>query len=273
MKTYSVLNLLAFTCFLVIGYTFSLRFYQPGDFISAPDVDAAALAQQDAIKTMDDGQRSLLLISTSSLDASSQHLEGVWLVSYLLPDTTIHLLPIYPSGSQTVSDFEQQVDRYFKLNRQGSKLELDQGFVSLLESHNYWWSGYIIYDEVSLTKFITLLEGIELNGHSLAGVEVIDKLQGSSNSPQDAYSTQMAVFQSVCHKFALDTDTPGFDVSQLISLIPNHILTDLQPEQLQKEISLLYSTGHSPTCRFPTLEVSQINLDVSAPSTIQAYVR
>ncbi len=116
MKTHPVLNLLVFTCFLVIGYTFSIRFSQPGESIFSGSIKRVTSENQNAISAMDNGQRSILLINASSMVAISPHLESIWLATYIPTDSTVQLLPIFPSGKETSSSFEQQLDLTFSLS-------------------------------------------------------------------------------------------------------------------------------------------------------------
>jgi len=256
MKTQPMLNFLVFTCFLVIGYTFSIRFYQPGNPIFTVTVNGETSESQKAIDTMQNGQRSILLITATSINTTNPHLESIWLATYLSSDTAIQLLPIFPDGNKLASSFELELNRSFDIQAVDDNLSLDPGFINVLKEHNYWWSGYILLDEVSLAKAFNLLGGIELNGRTLTGTQVLQSLPVSADDPQNAYSTQIAILQSVCHKILR---TPaGLDVSQIISLLPNHILTDLDSSQLQTELDSLNSGEHTLTCRFPTLEVTRI---------------
>lgn len=256
MKNHSLLNFLVFTCFLVIGYTVSARFYQADYGILPSTIRLVTTGSQNTIETMNNGQRSILLISAASMDTSNPHLESIWLATYFSSDTSIRLLPIFPTGEKPISDFEEQLAYSFDLNKKNGSVVLNQDFINVLENNNYWWSGYFIFDEVALTKIFNLLGGIELNGKTLSGAAAVKEFPEVLDNPQDAYSSQIAILQSACHKFM--EINPNQDMSEINSLLYNHILTSLDSNQLQTELDTLYSSGHYLTCRFPTLEISRI---------------
>ncbi len=256
MKNHPVLSLLVFTGFLVMGYTFSIRYYQSSALILAASAKGVTSESQNAIKTMDNGQRSILLIGASSISASDPQLEAIWLASYIPSQGSIQLFPIFPADNSESSDFETLLDHSFMLSEQEDGLHLDSSFVSLLEQHNYWWSGYLIFDDTALAKIFDLFGGIELNGKIMAGTKVLDELRKAAASPQEAYASQVTILQSLCHKMAQNNMSPI--LYRLISLIPDHILTDLDSSQLLAEVDTLYSSRGNPTCRFPTLEISRI---------------
>jgi hypothetical protein len=256
MKNHSLLNFLVFTCFLVFGYSVSRGFYQPEYGLLHNTIRPVTTGSQNTIETLNNGQRSFLLIGTTALATSNPHLESIWLATYFSSDTTIRLLPIFPTGDNPISDFEKQLNLSFGLNKKTGNLVLDQDFTKLLENNNYWWSGYFIFDEVALTTIINLLGGIERNGNTLTGEQAVKELPEVLENPQDAFSSQIAILQSVCRKFSGSGPSP--DMSQIISLFPNHIFTSLDSNQLHTEMETLYSSGNYLTCRFPTLEISRI---------------
>jgi hypothetical protein len=215
-----------------------------------------ATGSQNSIETMNNGQRSILLISATSINTPNPHLESIWLATYFSTDATIRFLPIFPAGNRPISDFEEQLDHAFNLDEMNGVPVLSQDFINVLKNDNYWWSGYIVLDEVALTSIVNIIGGINLNGRALMGDQVVEELPKVLDNPQDAYSSQIAILQSVCQKF--HDITPDPDMPQLISLLPNHLLTDLDSSQLQMEMQSMFANERKPTCRFPTLEISQV---------------
>jgi hypothetical protein len=256
MKNHSVLYFLIFICSLVLGYCVSTRFYGPNLNLRPSTMRLVATGSQNSIETMKNGQRSILLIGATSINTPNPHLESIWLATYFSTDPTIRLLPIFPAGNRPISAFEQQLARDFNLGRTNGIPALNRDFIKDLSNNNYWWSGYIVFDEVALTRIIDLMGGIDLKGRILSGAELVKELPIGLDHPQEAYSSQMAIFQSACHKFQALTSGPG--MSELGSLLPKHILTDLNPSQLQTEMQFLFTRQRNPTCRFPTLEISQV---------------
>jgi hypothetical protein len=255
MKNHSLLFFLIFICSLVLGYSVSTRFYPTSLDILPSSMVAAAAGSQNSIETMNNGQRSILFISTTSLTTSNPQLESIWLATYFSTDTVIRLLPIFPTRNQSKSDFDDQLMQSFKLDKLDRIPILDHDFIDLLKKNNYWWSGYIVLDNVAMTKIINLLGGIDINGKILMGDQVVEEFPKVSDDPQDAFSSQAAILQSTCHKLQAISLNP--DMSKLFSLLPNHILTNLDSSQLQTEIQSVFADGRKPACRFPTLEISQ----------------
>ena len=256
MKNHSLLYFSIFICSLVLGYSISTKFYPANLDILPKTVRLVVEGSHTSINSLDNGQRTILLISTTSLQTPNPHLESIWLATYLASDTTIRLLPVYPTGKQSLSDFEQQLDSSFNFVHGKGAQVIAQEFVDVLKKDNYWWSGYVVFDEVAFSRLINDIGGIEVNGRPLTGEQAVNGFVKSSDNPHGGYSSQVAVIQSVCHKF--QKISPSLDISQLVTLLPNHIYTDLDSYQLQTEMQSLFSDERKPTCRFPTLEMSQV---------------
>jgi hypothetical protein len=256
MKNHSLLYFLIFICSLVLGYTVSTRFYNTSLDILPSSKQAITSGSQNSIETMNNGQRSILLISAKSINEPNPQLQGIWLVTYFSTGTTIQLLPIFPDGNKPSSDFVEQLIHSFNLDKLNGVRALNQDFINLLKNDNYWWSGYIVVDEVAMTRIINLIGGIDKNGKILKGDQVVEEFPNLLDNPQDSYSSQIVILQSACHKFL--EISPNLDMPQLLSLLPNHILTDLDSNQLQSEMQSMFAGGRIQTCRFPMLEISQV---------------
>ncbi len=256
MKNHSLLYFSIFVCSLVLGYSISTGFY-PSNLDPYPGTVQLVVAESpESIQSLENGQRSILLISASSIDTSDPHLESIWLATYFASDPTIRLLPVFLAGEDQASDFEQQLEVSFNFVPGKDAPVLAQGFTDVLKDNNYWWSGYIVFDQVALTSMVNLIEGTEVSRGTLSEEQKGSAFAKLSDSPQGAYSSQVAAVQSACHKLQ---EVPAFaDLSQLTKLLPNHIYTDLDNSQIQTELQSLFSNDRKPTCRFPTLEISQV---------------
>jgi hypothetical protein len=256
MKNHSLLYFLIFICSLVLGYSVSTRFYHANSYIPPNSMRLVPTGSQNSIETMNNGQRSILLISAKSINTSNQHLDSIWLATYFSTDTTIRLLPIFPAGNKLISDLERQLSHSFNLEKTNGKMVLNQDFITVLKNDNLWWSGYIVFDEVALTKLFNIIGGVNLNGRTLTGEQLVTLLPKMLDNPQDAFSSQIVIFQSACNKF--QEIASNLDMPQISSLLANHIFTDMNSSQLQTEMQALYTKERKPTCRFPTLEISQV---------------
>jgi hypothetical protein len=256
MKNHSLVFFTFFICSLVAGYSFSARFY-PSDFnLLNSSLKVVAAKEQKPIDVLNTGQRSILLITTSSLSTFDAHLESVWLATYLPSSSDIRLLSIYPTGDQPISDFEAQLVNSFGLNKKNGQVVLDQDFLEILVAQNYWWSGYLVLDEVAMADIFNLFGGIVMKGQTLSGEQVISELPDVSKEPSNAYSFQIAMLQSVCKQFTRVAS--NVDLSQVHPLLSHHIIADLQSDQLKTELQSLLADERQPVCKFPMLEKSQI---------------
>ncbi len=256
MKTHSIVYFLVFTCFLVVGYTFSIRFYHPSGALSGNSVRIVTAEGRNPITTLDNGQRSILLVGADDLNAVNPRLQSIWLATYLPDDTAIQLFPVFPSAKGSASDFEKQLGQSFKINGEARSSGLDQAFTRLLEENNYWWSGYIIFDEISLAKTLGLLGAVGVSHSSLSGEQVIQKLTMAVTSSAGSLTSQVTLLRAICHSLAQVNSASNLPA--LARLFPSHFITDLDANTLQSELVALVSGRHTMACRFPTMELSRI---------------
>jgi hypothetical protein len=255
MKSPSWLNFLVFICFLVIGYSFSARFYAHGTSI-LPETPRVLAGNETSIDSLPNGQRSLLIISTSSINPPNSQLESIWLASYIPSEITIRIMPVYPSSNGQASVFEDQLRSTFKLTRSNGSLIPDPAFMETLQSSNYWWSGYFIFDAQAVSSFSSqVMQTSPQSNTSFSIQENGDYLEIIEHT-NAGRSSQLGLLQSACQKFFKTGQ--GVSLSQLLSLLTGHYLTNLQPELVQQEWDSLYSGEQNPTCRFPTLEISRL---------------
>ena len=257
MKNQVTLSFLLFIGSLVLGYSISSTFYHSDQVDFSDAAHVMKTRSSDSIPSMNNGQRSVLLIGVDSTDTFKAQLVSLWLVTNLPSDSTLRMLPIFPAGDKTISDIGRQLHRSFDIAPENGQMALNQDFIKVLEENNYWWSGYIIFDHVALTTMLDLLGGVEVNGKTIPAYQAIQEYPNVIKDPLTAFSTQLAIVQTACHRLTGLSRNP--DWSPVISLIPTHLLTDLDIPQLVLEWETLFSSKHSPNCRFPTLEISMID--------------
>jgi hypothetical protein len=252
MKNHSLLNFFIFTSFLVLGYWISTKFFRAEYGIASSSMSLISTRQPNSVDTLNNGQRNILLIGSSKISNAHPQLESIWLVTYFISEPTIRLLPIFPSGEETSSNFEGQLDRSFDLINEHGTLQLSPEFINTLESNNFRWSSYLVLDKYAARKIIDLLGGIVLNGETTSGDQAIRELPDAIENPQEAFSYQVNVMQATCRKLSDVTSQP--DWSQVVSLIPDHAITDLSSDQFLIEWENLLAK-ENPSCNFPTLEI------------------
>jgi anionic cell wall polymer biosynthesis LytR-Cps2A-Psr (LCP) family protein len=254
MKHFSLLYFIIFICTLLVGYSISNQFALQGPNSAAPSPRIITISGEHTIKTMPNGQRSILLIGTSNMHSTNPSLESAWLVTYFPSDTLVRLLPIHPSGKQVVSDFESLLSQSFSIEKINGTFTLGQEFITVLEKHNYWWSGYIIFDDQALLKIVDAVDGIDMQGQILMGEQFLAEYHNTLNLPLEAYELSVSVLQSTCRKISA---LSGYNnLSQLASLIPDHLSTDMDLSQILADWQSLSDSNQSPTCRFPLQDVS-----------------
>ena len=256
MKNHSWLNFLVFICFLVIGYSYSTRFYAHGTTI-LPNTPRVLAGNTASIDTLDNNQRSLLLIVISSIDKPAPRLESIWLASYFPSETNLRLMPVYPSSSWKATPLDEELRQTFQLTPSNGSFVPDQAFTESLQANNYWWSGYFIFDEQAFSAFINQeLQELSQGKTNLVADQNSNPVE-LSGSQTIGSSPKLSLLQSACQKFFKRGQ--GVSISQLLSPLSGHYLTDLEPELIQQEWDSLYSGKQNPTCRFPTLEVSLLS--------------
>jgi hypothetical protein len=254
MKNQTVINLVFFTCFLVVGNFISTRIYHSA---FNPVSDASRLISINnakPIQTMNNGQQSILLIGVDSIDARKPQLESLWLVSYLPSDTTLHVFPIFPSQNGIFSDFTKKLIQTFDITGI-SHNSLSENFTSILEGDNFWWSGYIIFDHTALMKLSNDFNEKNIFTKDISMDQAIMALTDVNDDPKKALSAQFAIIQTSCQKMSgisqINDWTPG------ISLINDNIVTDLDISQFIQEWEVKLSSPRNLNCRFPTMEIPE----------------
>lgn len=249
-------SFLFFTCFLVIGYSVSTVVYRADDEASTA-ISKGMKPEVDAIQALDNGQRSILLIGVDAIHNSNPKLTSLWLATYLPPDMNIHLLPIFPAGNKTISEAEIHLYRSFGLSRENGNLVPGEEFLKVLEENNYWWSGYFVFDQFAQSKVLSFLSGDEASSSETDGLTGTGGSVDVVDDHQKAFTDQLAMIQSVCQNMAGFSQDP--DWLLISSLIPDHVLTDLNIHQLNSEWETTLSNGRHTSCRFPTLQVTRVD--------------
>jgi hypothetical protein len=256
-KNTITLNFILFISFLVVGYSVSTKFYH-SDYIGLSKASSLMItSSSNSIKSLNNGQRNILLIGVNSIGTSETQLESIWLVTYLPSDPTLRMFPVFPAGNETFSDFENQLYQSFDLDNTNDGLVLGQEFNKVLENNNFWWSGYFILDHVAMTEVLNLFKETAVKGEISSKKQLIQEIPQAIDDPRKAFSIQLAIMQTACKKLSGLTQNP--DWSLVTPLIPTHILTDMDFHQFMLEWEASFSSGQSPTCRFPTLELSGID--------------
>ena len=256
MKNTINMNFMLFIGFLVIGYSVSTKFYRPTYAISGGSSLSIATTS-NSIRSLNNGQRNILLFLVDTLDPTKANLESLWLLTNLPPDATLQVFPIYPTGSESVTEFEKQLLKSFKLDEENDRLTIDQHTIGYLEDNNYWWSGYFIIESDSLPETLDAYATGEDFGEIIYQDEFSSDRNGVKNDPTTEFNHQLALIQNTCHR--LSGITQNSTSLRKILTDSNHLVSNLDPDRLEIELKKLIVNRKNLNCTFPTLEISQVN--------------
>jgi hypothetical protein len=256
MKNPITMNFMLFISFLMIGYSVSTKFYHPSYAFSSGS-SLSISTNSNSIQALKNGQHNFMLILVDTLDPYKANLESLWLITNLPPDATLQVFPIYPTGSESITAFENQLLHSFKLDNKNDSLTIDQATIKFLEENNYWWSGYFIIESDSLSIMLDTLTPTLDFGEIAVKDEYVSDQHGEENDPQNMFSYQLAQMQTICNRLSEISQNPT-SISDILTN-SKKLATNLEPAQLEIELKKLISTKQQLNCTFPTLEISQIN--------------
>jgi hypothetical protein len=163
---------------------------------------------------MKNGQRIFLLVGVNSLDPRTAQLKSLWLATYMPSDPSIRLLPILPSKEGINNYIEHPLGRAFELNGANGRVILDNGFINYLKENNYWWSGYIVFDETILQKTY-----MSLTDQSSTGKVVTTAQKSPANLNE--ISTQVLFLQAACQKLSDNLTNPDWSAIESLLHAPD----------------------------------------------------
>ncbi len=221
-----------------------------------PQAEAAALpnapvTEVDALPT---GQRSILVVSADDLTAPKPQLLSIWLVLFLPPEPHLTLMPIYPSASSQETSQASSLASLFRLDPQSGRLDAD--FLQALRARNFWWSGYVLLDQVAQTHLLSSLsEGSAQSGDSASTSLTASSAQPAAN-PHLALLEQATWYQEMCWRASRTDVVAGLLHDETFTLkIADHIRSDFRKEQALTELKGLQIPSGGLFCEFPTLSV------------------
>lgn len=243
---FGYLDVLSFLFFISLGFWIgkSMAAHPP-----VPIERESIVPTPSPLPSLPDGERILLLVGVDQINSQQPKLVSVWLLTYYLDNQPIQLLPIYPGESDPTSQMESELVDTFSIQYKKGSAQLDPAFLTTLFANNYWISGYLVLDNIATGQIIDLIGGLPNGQNQLDGAGIIQDLPDSGEQPLNALHQQTYLFGQACQTLAQLTQQP--DLSQIVTLIPDHIFTDPQPHRLLSEINLLFSTPSLVRCEFP----------------------
>jgi hypothetical protein len=164
-------------------------------------------------------QQNLVLILIDNLGNPGYHLESVWLLLFTPDYPDITLLMLYPSSKEPYKNLADQ----FKLTPDG---KLDVSFTDALHGFKFNFQGFILVDEEGLSQWIDWMKGIDIDGNTLNGANVLSYTPKPWNDLDKSITPQMTVATGLCKKaILLPKDVNWFTL--LGNILPGHMSTDL----------------------------------------------
>jgi hypothetical protein len=244
-------NLLLFVSCLIWGFNLSSKL--PVNDLKSETETHAALPRF-SIPTLNNGQRNILLIGADSIDKTSAHLQGIWMVTYYTTSSTINLWPVYPTIANGEVAVDADLTRTFHLLRDSSFPQLDPQFISTLKLKNFWWSGYLIFDEYATRELLGLINKESDASQSSIDLRELSSLFNVSLDAQSAYQQQMIWLDISCQTILSQESRPVWD--KISSLIPDHISSDLDTGLIISEWQILFDDPGIQSCKFPLSDQS-----------------
>lgn len=245
MKATLVLGyLLAFALTFVAGYWLGEQFAP-----ELPLVDSGTGSPETvAVPT---GQVNLLLTHVQQLETRQPGLQIIWLIA-IKPDTSIQLVPIFPSAPQNAGR-DSELSQVFNLKKHGSRFELDANTITYLHEKGLVWDGMIVMDSRALADFIDTFGQIEINGETLDRHQLAaNKLPAFETSQKDL-TFQTLLWREVCWNIL---HSPA-NLPDLSRDFKKHASWSFSKEIEQLDWISLLSSVKVPSCEFPMFQ--QVN--------------
>ncbi len=215
-------------------------------------------------------QRNILLIGVDHLGSPSPTLESIWLVLYIQDMPQITWMPIYPEITTRGRSVQIQTDTSLKENFQIIPDSLlPQGFHQALRAKHIRWDNMIILDQSAVAGVIDTLGGLErltslpAEGDVVDGLHSIAILQPADEDSQAALLSQANLIQQLC-RTSPQSHINLTRLHALLKTMSNHLITDLDPEQVIADMNSMLLYGGGFTCEFPSLAL--LSSEITAPA-------
>jgi hypothetical protein len=241
----------AFILFLSIGYWVGSSFNNPHP---VQEGIGHLKPTPSPIPALPDGERILLLAGVDKLESTQPQLESLWLLTYYLDGRPIQLLPIYPFKNNSQQPSEAQILDTFSVVKGQESAQLNPEFLRLLAESGFWLSGYLLMDDHATASVINLLGGLPTDSGLCTGEQILKTIHPATEQPQNAHDQQAILLGQACLTLSRMPTQPQWQT--ILELIPEHIITDLQPLRLLNEIQILASDLTQLRCEFPSVPVT-----------------
>jgi hypothetical protein len=238
-----------FSFFLIAGFSIGT---QRSEFQNFFDLLQARYHQGEMIPSLNNGQRSLLIISTPDITVENPELESIWLLTYIPGNSPITFLPIYPSPVRTNTPKDDCLTNAFKVRKLGAKYLLDPEFINLLKERKIWWSGYILLDHNTTRQIIDILSEIVENEISSSEFQISEYFPPIKQQPYQLLAYQTEIMQDVCWYISKMSLT---DHSIIFDAMKGHLFSNLNDIAIENEWYTYQQNSTLMGCDFPFLNL------------------
>ncbi|MBN2548476.1 MAG: hypothetical protein JXB15_04935 [Anaerolineales bacterium] len=243
LKILAIVSLLA--AFLLIGYSGVRKQILPRAFPMA----FQPVAHTQAPTQPANGQVNVLVILVDRLEVEKPALEGVWLGVFLPSMPRVTLLPVYPAALQDAESQDERLEKAFRLDAKGQPAAK---FQAILQEKELWWNNFIILDRTTVSEFIDLAGGIEIDQlGNQNGPESLAVLPHAWQAPERALVMQASLAAGLCRK--KPAELVGANPVQTIDRLSRHMVFDFGIEEIVSAWYQLQAYNGAISCEFPTL--------------------
>jgi hypothetical protein len=194
-------------------------------------------------------QRSLLILGVDRVDSTEARLQGAWYVVYRQNHPRITLIPLYPAPPGSDSSRQAVLEEKFRLHSDGA---VDPAFFRATQDRfEMSWDGYILLDDIAMIEIVDFFGGVTVNGELISGPRAVGSIPRPWDNSPDAVLQQAFLVETICENITLETTPKTYD--KILSLIPEHLQTELTTDEAFSDWLGLLSSGDPLICDFPSL--------------------
>ena len=194
-------------------------------------------------------QRSLLVLGVDRVDSSEARLQGVWYAVYRQNSPRITLVPLFPALTEGDSTRAVELDEAFRLRSDGA---VDPAFFKAVsENFGMSWDAYVLLDDIAIMEIVDFFGGVSVNGERVSGPRAVGGIPRAWEDPPVAVLGQAFLLESLCREITFDSIPKNYE--KILSLIPEHLRSELTTQQAFSDWLGLLSSGSALACEFPSL--------------------
>lgn len=179
------------------------------------------------------GQITILLLGVDHFDQPPA-LRAIWFATFRPPGRSVFLYGL-PTNAPIAGEAIVALDDLFAWSPEAG---VDPLFLSMLaRSVPLQPNATVLMDQTAFAALIDYLGGVELNGTTFSGNEVLGFLSLVSEEPDAALASQSRLVEAMLDRLPALGETP--DVTPLLTLVPQHAHLSLPASQLLDLVSPL----------------------------------